>query len=124
MGDTPNVWSLNEDVTIDIMVVDPSTALGLTGKSAVIDISIRNSSGLYFQGGSWGAGFITLNPVEADAVNEPGRYYYTIPGASNIVEDQYYVYVSISDPPTIEAQTAELHVVRDTDISLYEMEPA
>lgn len=120
------VWNINEDIIIDILITDPNTGLGLDGQVSYMNVKIRRASdNLYWNGTKWAAGVTELTPSESDSVNEPGRYVYILPGSTgNTSANKYYIYVGISNPPLIEGNDTEVHISRSTDLRVYEAEPA
>jgi hypothetical protein len=61
---------------IGVKLVDASGS-PITGQSANIAISIRNTAnGNYWSGSAFGASFATVNPTEISSSNEPGAYDY------------------------------------------------
>jgi len=124
MFDSPKIWDLEEDIIIDMMITNPETARGLTGQVSYIALTIRRSDGQYWTGSAWTGTVTDLTVSETDSTNEPGRYNYTLDGATgNTTATTYYAYLSIDNPPTIEADGVEIHVSRDLVVRVYENEP-
>lgn len=118
----PNVWDINENIIANILVTDPSTGLGLTGQASYITLKIRRTSDdKYWNGSNWKSSVQTLSVTETDAANEPGLYTYTLTG--NNSANKYFFHITISNPPTIEANDSEIHVSRDLTVRVYESEP-
>lgn len=125
MTDGPNIWNIGDDIVLEIFIADPTTGYGLTGQEGYADITIRrDSDSRYWTGSGWSDTRTTLTPTEADTANQPGRYIYTLPGtAGNIQADRYVMHLNVSNPPTVEGDSYEIHVSRQQDVKLYEAEP-
>lgn len=126
MADGPRIWAIGQDIIIDTIITDPSTALGLTGQASFITLRIRRGSDdRYWDGNNWVVGAASLTMTEFDATNEPGRYVYTLSGSgANTSANTYFAYANISNPPTIEGDDTEMHLSRDFTVRVYESEPA
>ena len=126
MSQGPNIWEVGVDIPIEITLVDPATGLGLPGKAALIEVTIqRASDAQYWAGGAgWAVSRTVLEPTEIDAVNQKGKYVYTLPGVlGNVQEDRYTAHGHIDDAPTIQGDSYETHTSQQTDVAVYESEP-
>lgn len=123
---SPHIWNIGEDIIIELFVGDPSTGLGLTGQTAFITLTIQQStSGKYWNGSSYVTGVFSLSMSEVDSTNSPGLYRFTLPAAvGNAIANKYFMHTSVSNPPTVEGDDYSIHVSRDTEVKIYESEPA
>jgi len=124
MTDTPLMWNIGESIPINLFVMDVNDGQGLTGQEAFITFTIQRSDDKYWTGAVWSATLTALSFDEVDSVNQPGRYLYTLSASANNQADRYIVHANISNPPTIECDSYEIHVSRDLTVSFYESEPA
>lgn len=122
---TAKLWDVGENITIDLLILDPATALGLTGQASNITLRIRRSSdNKFWTGSAWSSTASSVSVTESDATNEPGRYVYTLLGSTgNTQADRYFVHSRISNAPTIEGDDIELHISKDLTVRVYEAEP-
>ena len=115
------------DIPIEISLIDPNTGLGLTGKAALLELTIQRASDAMYWGGAgpgWVVARSVIYPTEVDPVNEPGKYVYTLPGTGgNVQEDRYTAHGHIDDPPTVQGDAYETHVSETQDVAVYESEP-
>ena len=124
MVDGNYLWDIGEAINFEIFVGDPNTGVGLTGQTAYLTLTIqRDSDDKYWSGVSWTAPRTELTPSEVDSVNEPGRYLYTLSSSGNAIATRYVAHANIDNAPTIQADTYEVHVSRETDVRIYEAEP-
>ena len=120
------VWNIGEVITLDLLVTDPSTGLGLTGQSSYITTYVRSgSTGRYWNGSSWQVIPANLALSEVSSSNEPGRYSLLLLTDISLSADKLYVYYKISNPPTVEGSDVEVHLIRDSSVgavNVYESE--
>ena len=126
MVSSPNIWNISEDILVDLFVGDPNTGLGLTGQSGFITLTIEKRSTSLF----WNASaFISATPVsltmtEVSSTNSPGLYRFVLSGTTGNTEAAVYLmHASVNNAPTVEGDTYEIHVSRNTDVRVYESEP-
>lgn len=126
MSESPLIWDIGEDIIFEIFIQDPSTGFGLTGQSSFITLTIqRNSDDKYWNDSSWVVSLSALSATEVDSANQRGRYTYTLSGsAGNTQADRYLLHVIVNNPPTIQADSYEVHVSRNLDVKIYESEPS
>lgn len=98
-------WAVGDTITVDVVITDPYTGLGLTGQTPSLWLQ-RASDGLYWTGAAWGA-VTALSPSEVDATNLPGLYRYTGPAAT---EDRYTARAKVDNVPTVQGEAYEVHV--------------
>lgn len=125
MTDNVHIWNVNEDIIIELFIASPSTGNGLSGQKNFTVVTItRGSDGKYWTGLAWSSTRTELTPIEPDATNQPGRYNITLPGSTgNINANRYLVHANVSNPPTVEGDSFEVHVSREQDVRVYESEP-
>lgn len=126
MSSGPNIWGIGEDLIFDLFVGDPNTGLGLPGKVSVVTLTIEKRSNSLFWNGT---AFVSATPVslsmtEVDSTNSPGLYRYVVAAASNLVVEQYFVHANVSDSPTVEGDDYSTHIVKNTELQIYESEPS
>ena len=123
MANGPTTWDINEAITIDLLVLDPLTGLGLTGQTSFITLKIRRSSdNKYWTGSAWSSSVSTVSMIEVDLTNEPGRYIYTLSAVANAQADRYFVFSNVNNAPTLVGDDMETHVSRDLSVKVYESE--
>lgn len=127
MSQGPNIWEVGVDIPIEITLVDQVTGLGLPGKAALIELTIqRASDAMYWADvAGWAVARIVIQPTEVDAVNQKGKYVYTLPGdTGNVQEDSYTAHGHIDDAPAIQGDSYETHSSRAIPpVTVYESEP-
>lgn len=125
MAGGPHIWNIGDDIISELLVLDPSTGEGLTGKVSKITLTIkRDSDTKYWSGTQWVSSRTELSVFEVDPTNEPGRYTFNLPGSTgNNKADRYVMFFRIDDPPTVEGIDVDVHVSREQDVRLYESEP-
>ena len=81
MADSPLIWDIGEDITINLTVNNPTTDLGMIDQQSFLDLTIqRTSDNKYWNGSAWATTRVLLDMTQADSTNQPGRYFYTLPG--------------------------------------------
>jgi hypothetical protein len=117
-------WNIGESIPINLLVYDPDSGEGLTGRAGLITLTVQRADDLRFWNGSnWIATLTELSMAEIDSTEEKGRYEYVLPSTANQVASRFYAHAAINDPPTIVSDSYELHVSRDLTTSFYESEP-
>jgi len=126
MADSPNIWNIGENITIDLFVGDPNTGLGLTGQASFITLTIEKSSiSQFWNGTQYVASLFSLTMTEVDSTNSPGLYRFTLSGSvGNVTADRYFVHAKINNPPTVQGDSYSIHISRDTEVRVYESEPS
>lgn len=123
MSIEPNVWDIGESIPILLFVQDPNTGFGLTGQSSYLILTIqRDSDAAYWNGVIWTA-ISSLSFTEVDAINQPGKYLYTLPALANAQADRYEIHVVINNPPIITGENYELHVSKPSSVNVYNAVP-
>ena len=122
MSEGPNTWNIGDAIIIEMLIVSPTTGLGLSGQKSYIEVTIqRDSDEKWWTGVQWSATRTTLEATEEDSTNQPGRYTYTLPGAvGNIQEDRYVAHAKVDNAPTVEGSAYEAHISREQDVRVYE----
>lgn len=123
MAQTLNIWGIDEDITFDLFLTDATIGNGLPDQDGYVDLNVKRASDGYFYNSDtpgWQETVYSLSVTELDATDQPGMYVFVLPAAANDQEDKYTFFVSISNPPIIEGESAETHISKDTIVRLYE----
>jgi hypothetical protein len=124
MADKPYIWNIGDEIPVEIFVMNQNDGTGLADQQSYITLTIqRASDNYYWTGLAWSSTKTDLTVNQADATNQPGRYTYTLSSSANAAADRYIVFIRVSNPPTVEGDSYEVHVSRQQDVHIYESEP-
>lgn len=124
MGGGPHTWNIGDDIVTELIVLDASTAAGISGQVPYITLTIRrDSDGKFWNNMQWVSSRYELSVFETDSVNQPGRYNFTLPGSANSRADRYVAYFKVDNFPTARGEDLDVHTSRQQDVKVYESEP-